>query len=147
MAESLWLRNRAQNLQPGCFDAVTGELTNEKSLSLFLRYENTYNRAFNSSLNQLLKLRAENRKAELGFEAQQRKQQAELRAQEKHQMKKDDHYWDVLKKDAETCYQLGKNVMDRMEGEAKLTGFTTRIDAEFAKYNLKGGFLNSAVAA
>jgi hypothetical protein len=147
MAESLWLRNRAQNLQPSCFHPTTGELVNEKSLSLFMRYENTYNRAFNSSLSQLLKLRAEKRKSELGFEAQQRRQQAELRAAEKHQMKKDAHYWDILKKDAEACYQLGKNVMDKMEGEAKLTDYADRIDAEYAKRNLKRGFLSAAVAA
>jgi hypothetical protein len=37
--------------------------------------------------------------------------------------------------------------MDKMTGEAQLTGFTTRLDAEFAQYNLKKGFANSAVAA
>ena len=139
MAESMWLRSRAQNLQPTCFDPATGAISNEKQLSLLLRYENSYNRAFASSLNQLLKLRSEKRKAEFGFEAQ-------TRAAEKHQMKKDTHYWDILKKDAETCYQLGKNVMDKMNGEAQLTDFATRLHTEFAKYNLKGGFLNSAVA-
>ena len=140
MAESWWLRSRAQNLQPACFHPTTGAIVNEKQLSLLLRYENSYTRTFNTSLNQLLKLRSEKRKAELGFEAQ-------TRAAEKHQMKKDAHYWDILKKDAETCYQLGRNVSDKMTNEAQLTDFTTRFDAELAKYNLKGAFCTSAVAA
>ena len=140
MAESWWLRSRAQNLQPSCFHPATGEIANEKQLSLLVRYENTYNRAFNTSLNQLLRLRSEKRKSTLGFEAQRI-------AAEKHQMKKDAHYWDILKKDAETCYQLGKNVMDKMTGEAQLTDFTTRFDSELAQYNLKKGRFNTAVAA
>jgi hypothetical protein len=140
MAESWWLRSRAQNLQPACFDPTTGVIINEKQLSLLLRYENSYTRTFNSSLNQLLKLRSEKRKADLGFEAQ-------TISAEKHQMKKDAHYWDILKKDAETCYQLGRNVSDKMTNEAQLTDFTARFDAELAKYKLKGAFCTSAVAA
>ena len=140
MAESWWLRSRAQNLQPTCFHPTTGAIADEKQLSLLLRYENTYNRTFNTSLNQLLKLRSEKRKSELGFEAQRI-------AGEKHQMKKDAHYWDILKKDAETCYQLGRNVSDKMNSEAQLTDFTIRFDAELAQYNLKKGRFNTAVAA
>jgi hypothetical protein len=40
MAESLWLRNRAQNLQPSCFDPNTGAVIDHKSLTLYIRYEN-----------------------------------------------------------------------------------------------------------
>ena len=70
LSEALWLRNRAQNYQNTCFDQTTGALVNEQRLALFLRYETTYNRAFNSALNQILKLKAEKRQAELGFVAQ-----------------------------------------------------------------------------
>ena len=73
LAESLWLRNRAQNFQTWCFDE-SGILLNEKKLELYIRYEATYNRAFNTALNQLLKLRAERREEMLGFEAQKRVQ-------------------------------------------------------------------------
>jgi hypothetical protein len=61
-------------------------------------------------------------------------------------MKKDAHYWDILKKDAETCYQLGRNVSDKMTSEAQHTDFTTRLDFELAQYNLKKGRFNTAVA-
>jgi hypothetical protein len=147
MAESLWLRNRAQNLQITCFHPTTGDVVNEKSLSLFLRYENTYNRAFNSSLNQLLRVRSEKRKAELGFEAQQRRQQAELRTQEKHQMKKDAHYWDILKKDGEACHQISKNALLEMDAMERNPDFPAQFEAELQKRNVKSGRFNVAVAA
>ena len=146
LSESLWLRNRAQNYQNACFDQTTGALVNEKHLTLFLRYENTDNRAFNSALNQILKLRAEKRKAEVGFEAQEHKQQAELRAEEQHQMKKDAHYWEVLKKDAEACHQISQNLIQKMAAGEQNPGFAAQIDAEFDKHNLKRGFFNVAVA-
>jgi hypothetical protein len=137
MAESRWLRNRAQNLQAGCFDPETGAATNEKSLSLFIRYENTYNRAYNAAFRQLQSLRAERRKTALGFEAQKRQQAAETRAQEKHQMKKDAHYWDILKKDAETCHELGRNLMQKLDGMKLSPDFPQRLDAEIAKHTMK----------
>ena len=73
MAESHWLANRAQNLQASCFDPSSGAITNEKPFSLYLRYQTTHSRASHKSLNDLLKLRAERRKAEIGFEAQKGK--------------------------------------------------------------------------
>ena len=97
MVEALWLRNRAQNLQPSCFDPQTCTVADPKALALFLRYENTYNRAYSTALKDLLRIRSEKRKSEIGFEAQKR-------AQQTHQMKKDKHFWEVLKKDAEACH-------------------------------------------
>ena len=78
MAESHWLANRAQNLQSGCFDPQTGQITDTKTFSLYLRYQTTHTRAFHKSLNDLLKIRAEKRKEKNGFEAQERRE-AELR--------------------------------------------------------------------
>ena len=103
MAESHWLSNRAQNLQATCFDETTGQIADPKLFSLYLRYQTTHTRAFHKSLNDLVKLRAERRKAEHGFEAQDIKN-------EQHEMKKQAHYWDLLKKDAEACYRVGQNV-------------------------------------
>jgi hypothetical protein len=137
MAESRWLANRAQNLQATCFDPATGLATNEKSLSLYIRYESTYNRAYKAAFKQLQSLRADRRKAELGFEAQKRQQAAETRAQEKHQMKKDAHYWDILKKDAETCHELGRNLMQKLDGMKLSPDFPQRLDAEIAKHTMK----------
>lgn len=70
MAESHWLAQRAQTLQHTCFDPATGLIADPKMFALFLRYETTHRRAFHKSLADLLKLRAEKRKAQNGFEAQ-----------------------------------------------------------------------------
>jgi len=140
MAESLWLRNRAQNLQPSCFDPQTGAVADQKSLALFIRYENTYQRAYSSSLRQLLKIRADKRKAEIGFEAQKR-------AEEKHQMKKDAHYWDVLKKDAVACHELTRNLTQKMDAMKDNPEFLTQLEAEFAKHDIKRTTFDAAIAA
>jgi hypothetical protein len=62
-----WLRNRAELLQSNCFHD-DGSI-DEKRLALYLRYQTTHERAFHKCLNDLLKLRAEKRKTEIGFEA------------------------------------------------------------------------------
>jgi hypothetical protein len=108
MAQFFWLRKRALYLQDQCatdrahraFDARCAqsneELTLEeqqKQLALFLRYQTTHDRAFHRALNDLLKLRAEKRKQEIGFESQKlkiaaesRRDSAEKRKQELHQL-------------------------------------------------------------
>jgi hypothetical protein len=73
MAESHWLTNRALTLQDTCFDPQTGKVADPQTFSLYLRYQTTHQRTFHKALNQLLKLRSETRKAEIGFEAQKRK--------------------------------------------------------------------------
>jgi hypothetical protein len=77
MAQHYWLKQRALRLQSLCFDG------DEKSLGLYLRYQSTHERGFYKALNTLVKLRAEKRKAEIGFVSQELKQnrarqQAEL---------------------------------------------------------------------
>ena len=57
-------------------------------MALFLRYQSTHERAFHTCLNDLLKLRAEKRKNEIGFESQKREQEEHTRMQEQHEMKK-----------------------------------------------------------
>ncbi len=64
MAQSHWLAQRAIRLQNGCF---TEEGVNEKSLSLFLRYFTTHNRAFHKALADLQRSQKERRKQERGF--------------------------------------------------------------------------------
>ncbi len=81
MAESHWLSNRAQHLINTCLDPDTGVVTDPKMFSLYLRYQTTHTRAFHKSLNDLIKLRAERRRAENGFVAQKR-QDAELAMKE-----------------------------------------------------------------
>jgi hypothetical protein len=74
MAQHYWLKQRALRLQALCFDG------DEKQLGLYLRYQTTHERAFYKALNTLVKLRADKRKAEIGFESQQNREreQAEL---------------------------------------------------------------------
>jgi hypothetical protein len=134
MAESHWLANRAQTLQNSCFDPQTGQITDAQMFSLYLRYQTTHTRSFHKSLNDLLKLRAERRKTENGFEAQTR-QQEELRLKsESHAMKKETHYWDVLKKDAETCFRIGQNVRQNHQATVEDPGFEAKYSAELAKH-------------
>jgi len=140
MVEALWLRNRAQNLQPSCFDPQTCTVADPKALALFLRYENTYNRAYSTALKDLLRIRSEKRKSEIGFEAQKR-------AQEAHQMKKDKHFWEVLKKDAEACHELTRNLTQKMDAMKGNPEFLTQLEAEFAKHNIKRSTFDAAIAA
>src|SRR6185437_5135585 len=74
MVQHYWLQQRALRLQSLCFDDA-GVCNAEKQLGLYLRYQTTHERAFHKSLNTLLKLRAEKRKAEdskkIGFVSQE----------------------------------------------------------------------------
>jgi hypothetical protein len=54
IAQSFWLAQRAIRLQNQCFSS---EAVDEKRLSLFLRYQTTYERAFHKALSMLLKLK------------------------------------------------------------------------------------------
>jgi hypothetical protein len=67
MAQSHWLAQRAIRLQNTCF---TEEGVNEKSLSLFLRYFTTHNRAFHKALADLQRLQKSRRKTDGGFVSQ-----------------------------------------------------------------------------
>jgi hypothetical protein len=113
MAQHYWLEQRAIRLQGLCFDEA-GACHAEKQLGLYLRYQTTHERAFHKSLNTLLKLRAEKRKAEIGFVSQESiqnraRQQAEMkqsrarqqaeaesRKQAAEKRKQELHKWNVL---------------------------------------------------
>jgi hypothetical protein len=147
MAESHWLVNRAQNLQNSCFHQQTGQITDAKMFSLYLRYQTTHTRAFHKSLNDLLKLRAETRKTQNGFEAQNRKQE-ELRIKnENHELKKQSHYWDILRKDAEACHQLAVNTTQQVNATKENPGFEAQYNAELAKRGLQRHPTRAATAA
>jgi hypothetical protein len=79
MAQALWLSKRAQMLQHVTFNREIPVCDDQKQLALYLRYETTNERAFHKCLNDLLKLRAEKRRAEIGFESQKRKQAEQTR--------------------------------------------------------------------
>ncbi len=107
MAQSYWLAQRALRLQNECF----GENgIDDKRLSLYLRYQTTHNRAFHKALNELQKLRAEKRRAEIGFVSQQHKEAAEARRQSAEKRKQDRHEWDILLAQAKTDHQTLLNM-------------------------------------
>ncbi|MGA8027019.1 MAG: hypothetical protein WB992_07725 [Bryobacteraceae bacterium] len=56
MAQSHWLTQRALRLQNECF---TADGVDQKSLTLYLRYYTTHERAFHKALNTLMKLKKE----------------------------------------------------------------------------------------
>jgi hypothetical protein len=110
MAQSYWLRKRALFLQHRA--ATDDSLTldeQQKQLALFLRYQTTHDRAFHRALNDLLKLRAEKRKAEIGFESQKQKAAAESRREAAEKRKQDLHQFAVLLAEAKVDHQLLQN--------------------------------------
>ncbi|HTU45136.1 MAG TPA: hypothetical protein VMF91_08745 [Bryobacteraceae bacterium] len=106
MAQSYWLRKRAIYLQDQC--ATNEDLTLEqqqKQLALFIRYQTTHDRAFHRSLNDLLKLRAERRKQEIGFESQKQKLADQSRREAAEKRKRDHHKLDILLAQAKLNHQ------------------------------------------
>jgi hypothetical protein len=86
MAQHRWLLDRANRLQESCFDQETGQITDQKLFSLYLRYAclpsklqpvdrkpTTHERAFHKCLNDLLKLRNHKINQQFGFESEKRK--------------------------------------------------------------------------
>jgi hypothetical protein len=84
MAQHYWLSQRAQLLQDHVIAECPLLAHEQKALSLYLRYQTTHERAFSKCLNDLLKLRAERRKQEIGFERQKQQAAESARKQEAH---------------------------------------------------------------
>ena len=127
MAESHWLSHLAQRLQDTCINPDTGEIKDEKKASLYLRYQTTHTRAFHKSLNDLFKLRAEQRKAEFGFEAQKAKleaqQAAEERQNERHEMKKRTNEADLFIKRPESPQRFERPDLSKHEKRGRHARF------------------------
>ncbi len=107
MAQAWWLRTRALVLQNACFTEGSVE---QKQLALYLRYQTTHERAFHKSLNDLLKLRAQKRKTEIGFESQQRQRAEHARRQAAEKRKQELHKWKVLLAEAEVDHRVLLNL-------------------------------------
>jgi hypothetical protein len=107
MAQSFWLGQRAVAFQNECLaDEEISPAERDRQLSLYLRYQTTHDRAFHRCLNQLLKLRAEKRKAEIGFESQKQKQDIISIRQSAEKRRQEHHKWDVLLAEAKADHQL-----------------------------------------
>jgi hypothetical protein len=116
MAQHHWLRRRALCLESSCYDPATGAIIDEKQLALYLRYQTTHERGFHKALNDLLKLRAARRKQQIGFELQQRAERNQTRKQEKHEMQKERHKWQILlaevKVDGQQLRDLNRDIKE-----------------------------------
>ena len=107
MAQHYWLSQRALSLQDEC--ATDEDLTldqQQKQFALFLRYQTTNDRAFHKCLNDLLKLRAEKRKIEIGFESQALRKAAESRRQSAEKRKQDLHQLAIQMAEAKLNHQF-----------------------------------------
>jgi hypothetical protein len=96
MAQHYWLAQRALSPQESCFNPETPACDKEKDLALYLRYQTTHDRAFHKCADELRKLRAEKRKAEIGFESQEHKRNHEARREADANRKQELHKWRVL---------------------------------------------------
>ena len=140
MAQSQWLVERAQRLQDKCIDPTTGDVTDEKKFTLYSRYQTTHKRAFHKCLHDLTKLRSDKRKAELGFEAQKV-------AQEKHEMKKQKFYWEILAQDAQACRELSKLATENIAAGQAHPGFEAKYEEELEKRGLSKNHWQAASKA
>jgi hypothetical protein len=95
MTQYQWLIQRALHCQAIWFETNEGTPRDERSLALFIRYGTTNERAFSKCLNDLLKVRAEKRKQQIGFERQKMDAADQTRKQALETRKQDKHKWDI----------------------------------------------------
>jgi hypothetical protein len=131
MAESHWLANRAQTLQNSTLDPNNGRITDPKLFSLYLRYQTTHTRAFHKSLNDLLKLRAEMRKTEIGFEAQKRQEDAQRTKNLEQELKKEAQDWDNLNKNTDLRADISRLGMASMKGGPEYDALKAQFTAKW----------------
>ncbi len=110
MAQALWLTKRAAVLQHVTFNHELPGCNDPKRLALYLRYETTHDRIFHKCLNELLKLRAEKRKQEIGFESQKQKQADQTRREAGENRKQELHRYNVLLAEAKAEHQDLQNM-------------------------------------
>ncbi|MBV8895495.1 MAG: hypothetical protein JO051_03210 [Acidobacteriaceae bacterium] len=91
MAQYHWLGQRAQHLLTLHVSIDHLDLPTHQGAAVYLRYQTHFDRLFQRALHDLLKLRAERRKAEIGFESQKRAQAQETRRESNETRKQDLH--------------------------------------------------------
>jgi hypothetical protein len=133
MAQSFWLVQRAIAFQNECLvDLEISPAEQERQLALYLRYQTTHQRAFHRCLSDLLKLRAEKRKDEIGFESQKQKQAIIALRESAEQRKQDRHKWDVLLAEAKVDHQIILNSNAEFDRKVAAAGHTHAPDARNA---------------
>ncbi len=135
MAQHHWLSKRALHLQNMCLQDGFPNADDGKGLALYIRYQVTHQRAFHKCLNDLLKLRAEKRKPEIGFESQERRRRDEVRKEADHnrreaaeKRKQEVHRWNVLLAQAKVDNQELQNMQLETPGH-RIQGRVERIIA------------------
>ncbi|MFL6350744.1 MAG: hypothetical protein ACJ74Z_02675, partial [Bryobacteraceae bacterium] len=127
-AQAIWLSKRAVILQHVTFSQYRPTCDDQKQFALYLRYQTTNERAFHKCLDELLKLRAEKRKQEIGFESQKRQEADHTRREAAEKRKQDLHRWNVLLAQAKVDSQELQNM--RLETpEHQIHGRVERIIA------------------
>ncbi len=126
MAESEWLTRRAQRLLDNFIHPDTGLVTDEKHFNLYMRYKNAHTRAFHKCLSDLLKLRSEKRKENLGFEAQRVKSE-----RLKMQKAKQDLQLFILQCECENNEM--KTTQEFMRAAKENPGFEAQFESLFGK--------------
>jgi hypothetical protein len=106
MAQHHWLSRRAQRLQDIVMGDDLPEKQQDRQFALYLRYQTTNDRAFHRALADLLKLRAEKRKNEIGFESQQQRKAQEPRRDAAEKRRDERHKFDILLAEAKLNHQL-----------------------------------------
>jgi len=132
MAQAHWLSQRAQRLQDIVMGDDLPEKEQDRQFALYLRYQTTNDRAFHRSLNGLLKLRAEKRKAEIGFESQQQKQAQESRRAAVEKRKQDLHEFAVLLAEAKVDHQYVLTSNAKLDGIIASTRENVPLEAKKA---------------
>jgi len=79
MAQHHWLSQRVLYLQTVELEVDIFNSEADRTVAKYIRYQAHYDRLFQRALHDLLKLRAERRKAEIGFESQKRAEAQETR--------------------------------------------------------------------
>jgi hypothetical protein len=139
MAQALWLGKRALLLQELTFNIEMPACIDEKQLALYIRYQTTHDRAFHKCLDQLLKLRAEKRKQEIGFESQERKRKEndhrtadQLRSEAAENRKQELHRYHVLLAEAKFEHQDFQNSALRHSARAVSNTESRPVEAKIA---------------
>ena len=132
MAQALWLTKRAAVLQHITFNHQMPGCDDPKQLALYLRYETTHDRIFHKCLNELLKLRAEKRKAEIGFESQQHKEADQTRREAGENRKQELHRYAVLLGEAKVEHQGLQNFVLRRSATPVSSGESRPMEAQKA---------------
>ena len=118
MAQHHWLAQRAQRLQDLALSEGLPAKQQDHQFALFLRYQTTNERAFHRCLQDLLKLRAERRRAEIGFESQQQKKAQESRRAAAESRRQERHRWDILLAEAKVDHQQVLTLNAEMDAHA-----------------------------